>query len=259
MLKPQRTLILPLLLLAQTAAGSPGRDLVIDPNALDPFIEEATFDAGHCAVDHGCTQAGDRRLLKFTTVTRNIGDTDVVLGAPSDPNGPFEFDVCHGHYHYGTSARAELLDGAVAVAASEKLGFCLLDAERFDPNANPFPTHTCFNQGLSAGWADLYLPTLDCQWIDVTNIPGGTYTLRLTANPDGSSALEDPDHLENNVVEIEVVLPGAGAPVPTVSRWGLLLLSVLLVATGRLTLRVTPRPDGERRPGAREAHPRAGP
>ena len=62
--KPAVTLCLlgavALFVLAQSATASQGRDLVIDPNALDPFIEEALFDGSHCAVEEGCTQPGAR-------------------------------------------------------------------------------------------------------------------------------------------------------------------------------------------------------
>ena len=64
-----------LLVLAQSAVASQGRDLVIDPNALDPFIEEAIFDGSHCAVEEGCTQPGTRTLLRFRTRMRNLGFT----------------------------------------------------------------------------------------------------------------------------------------------------------------------------------------
>ena len=99
-----------------------------------------------------------------------------------------------------------------------------------DPNANPSAVYGCANQGLQSGWADLYFSSLDCQWIDITGIPDGTYTLRLTGNPDQSTALEDPNNFGNNVVEIQVVLTGGPAePVPTLSRWGLLLLAALML------------------------------
>jgi hypothetical protein len=229
------TLSAGLIFLVQTAAGTEGRDLVIDPNALDPFIDEVTFGPSDCAVDHGCTLPGIRRLLKFTSVTQNIGDTDVALGSPTDPNGPFELDSCHGHSHYGVSAQAELLDGAVQLAVSEKRGFCLLDGEQFDPNANSSAVYGCASQGLQSGWADVYSSSLDCQWVDITGIPGGTYTLRLTGNPEQSTALEDPNNFGNNVVEIQVVIPGEPAePVPTLPRWALLLnANSILLGAGR--------------------------
>ncbi len=125
--------------LAGSAAASQGRDLVIDPNALDPFIEVAMFDASHCAVEEGCTQPGTRTLLRFRTKIRNIGDTDVVLGPSTDPNR-FEFQACHNHSQFGGFVEATLLDQASQVAASAKQGFCLMDTAQFDPNSNPLST-----------------------------------------------------------------------------------------------------------------------
>ncbi len=246
--------------LAGSAAASQGRDLVIDPNALDPFIEEAMFDASHCAVEEGCTQPGTRTLLRFRTKLRNIGDTDVVLGPPTDPN-LFEFQACHGHSHFGDFIEAALLDQASQVAARTKQGFCLLDTARFDPNSNPFPTYDCNNQGLSAGWTDVYSPTLDCQWLDITEVPGGTYTLRLTVNPSQSTVLEDPNGFGNNAVEIQVVLPALpGEGVPTLPRWGLFLFAaLLLLSAALLTRRAGPRPGAVRPRAAPEPPPRANP
>ncbi len=261
-MKPAVTLSLvgaaALCVLAQSEAASQGRDLVIDPNSLDPFIEETVFDGSHCAVEEGCTQPGTRTLLRFRTRMRNIGDTDVVLGPPTDPN-LFEFQAYHGHSHFGDFIEAALLDQASQVAATIKQGFCLLDTAQFDPNSNPFPTYTCNNQGLSAGWADTYSPTLDCQWLDITEVPGGTYTLRLTVNPSQSTVLEDPNGFGNNTVEIEVVLPVLpGEGVPTLPRWGLLLFAALmLLGAANFTRRAGLRPDAVRPRAAPEPRPRA--
>jgi hypothetical protein len=261
-LKPALTVYLvcavALFVLAQSAAASQGRDLVIDPNALDPFIEQALFDGSHCAVEEGCTQPGTRTLLRFRTRMLNIGDTDIVLGPPTDPN-LFEFQACHGHSHYGDFIEAALLDQANQFAASVKQGFCLLDTARFDPNSNPFPTYDCNNQGLSAGWADIYSPSLDCQWLDITGFPGGTYTLRLTVNPSQSTVLEDPNGFGNNTVEIEVVLPALpGEGVPTLPRWGLFLFAaLLLLSAALLTRRAGLRPDAVMRRAAPVPRPRA--
>ncbi len=234
--KPHITILcllgaLALLLVAQSASASPGRDLVLDPNAINPFLEEKTFGAGHCAVAEGCAQPGTRQLLRFTTETRNIGDTDVMLGSPTDSN-VFELDACHVHEHFGDFVEATLLDGAMQLVASSKQGFCLLDVMQFDPNANPSKVYNdCSLQGLQSGWADVYPSSLDCQWVDITDVPGGTYTLRMTVNPDGLSVLEDPNNLGNNMVEV-VIPPGAGGVMPVLSPWGLLLLAALMLAVG---------------------------
>ncbi len=39
-------------------------------------------------------------------------------------------------------------------------------------------------QGITAGCKDVYYYNIDCQWIDVTELPLGTYTLRVAINPE---------------------------------------------------------------------------
>lgn len=54
------------------------------------------------------------------------------------------------------------------------------------------------------GWGDLYAAAdLPCQWIDITDLPAGTYQLRVTANPE---RLIREARLDNNVVSTGVVI-----------------------------------------------------
>ena len=57
-----------------------------------------------------------------------------------------------------------------------------MDSDPWD-NPAPGPVYHCGNQGISVGWADTYPSALDCQWVDVTDLPSGSYTLRLTVDP----------------------------------------------------------------------------
>ena len=38
----------------------------------------------------------------------------------------------------------------------------------------------CVEQGLSPGCHDTYAANIDCQWIDITDVPTGNYVLRVT-------------------------------------------------------------------------------
>ena len=38
--------------------------------------------------------------------------------------------------------------------------------------------------GITAGCKDIYYYNIDCQWIDVTELPLGTYTFKMAINPE---------------------------------------------------------------------------
>ena len=59
-------------------------------------------------------------------------------------------------------------------------------------------------QGISAGWADTYVSSLDCQWVDVTDLPSGAYTLTLTVDP--LDQFPEADET-NDAIEIPFDLP----------------------------------------------------
>jgi len=97
-------------------------------------------------------------------------------------------------------------DDGTVVAAGHKVGFCLLDDHAWSPTAGPQAKYDCWNQGIQSGWADVYAAGLPCQYIDVTGVPGGNYTLRMTVNPDG---LIPEANTNNNVALVPVTIPKA--------------------------------------------------
>ncbi|HEY4243770.1 MAG TPA: lysyl oxidase family protein [Kofleriaceae bacterium] len=164
-------------------------DLMLEADEMTGtvVVTDDTFTAGDCEIAEGCVGApGTRRLLRFDAVTSNRGATDFVLG-PVPPNGEsndtFIWSVCHMHHHVRDYAEYDLLDsnGAILVTG-RKQAFCLEDVEQVNP-ASPGTGYTCMIQGISHGWADVYSRYLPCQWIDVTDVPSGQYTLRVTVNP----------------------------------------------------------------------------
>ena len=54
------------------------------------------------------------------------------------------------------------------------------------------------------GWADVYHGGLTCNWVDVTDVPPGQYTLESTTNAFRLFAESDYD---NNVNEVTVTVP----------------------------------------------------
>ena len=109
-------------------------DLGIDANELQSSLQIQTqnFPADHCAVVEGCVDGtGNRKLLRFNTVTPNFGPGDVFLGDPVD-NPSFEYSACHNHYHFVNYASYRLLDmSGRVVARGHKQAFCLLDLWKY--------------------------------------------------------------------------------------------------------------------------------
>jgi len=180
-------------------------DLTIDKTRLQSsaIVKTSMFKTTDCAMVEGCVSGiGKRKLLRFDVATPNIGDADMILGDPklnpTDANGQplFVYSPCHGHYHFSGYALYELLNGAGAtVLTGRKQAFCLEDYERYSSTAGP-AKYTCSIQGISVGWQDTYGSYLDCQWLDITNIPTGNYQLRVSINPE--RLLVEKDYTNNS-------------------------------------------------------------
>jgi Lysyl oxidase len=97
-------------------------------------------------------------------------------------NDVFVWSACHGHHHVANFASYELIGATGTVLTGRKQAFCLQDVESIQVGA-PSAGYTCDFQGISPGWADVYGHGLTCQWIDVTGIAPGRYTLRVVVNP----------------------------------------------------------------------------
>lgn len=179
-------------------------DLTVAADRLTPAIGVATFAADSCEVQEACVTApGDRRLLYFNTLVWNVGTADLYFGDPVG-NPAYELSPCHGHYHLRGFAAYELLDPTGSVVVSgHKQGFCVQDSESL-PGTTTSPKYLgCENQGMQVGWGDLYAADLPCQWIDITDVPPGTYRLGVTANPEG---LIPEVSRANNAATVEVVI-----------------------------------------------------
>jgi hypothetical protein len=122
------------------------------------------------------------------------------------------FAPCHGHYHFSAFADYRLMNSAgVPAAIGRKVGFCLEDVSRWSPTARTRSRYDCDNQGIQAGWADVYNERLSCQWIDITDTPAGLYQVELEVNPERRMP---ETNYSNNLARIAVVLDAACAGPP---------------------------------------------
>jgi hypothetical protein len=165
------------------------------------------------------TTAGQTRL-RFTTIIINIGDGPFqVSGHDRQANGemlvdqqtrnsdgswttdPTDYRMYfagdgHNHWHVRDLETYELQNTAATIKRTgEKHGFCFFDNYAFDltlpgaPQSAVYPksgcgkaTATAVTTGVSIGWGDKYAYKLPDQYIDITNLPSGQYTLTATAD-----------------------------------------------------------------------------
>lgn len=139
----------------------------------------------------GCITPGQHRLLRFDFLTHNNGSTDLYVGPPPPPPPPnpppdsvWVWSVSHGHYHFKEFNQYFLLDTTDrSVIPGYKQAFCLMDIERTDPNApRTSARYNCGDQGVSAGWSDVYSSGLPCQFIAIDGLADGDYRLLATTN-----------------------------------------------------------------------------
>lgn len=186
-------------------------------------FEVREFGAHSCDIQEGClARPGRRRLLRFDLETPNDGIGDAYIGHPTRDDPRFEWSTCHGHRHFLGYARFGLLDrNGAEVAHGHKQSFCLMDSNRTGRvPSRATARFTCDgDQGIQAGWSDVYERNLDCQYIDVTDVAPGTYRIHVEVNI--SRGIEETRY-DDNAVDVEinitpqgdagVVAEDAGAP-----------------------------------------------
>ena len=186
-------------------------DLLVDGEAARNSlrISEEDFASTACALEDACIGApGTRTLLRFDGDIENLGAGDLRIGAPEN-NPLFSYSACHRHYHLGNIMTFELFDETGAPAIGDqgrvvvrKQGFCMTGIQQIAGDSpNPYD---CGDQGLAAGWEDIYDSNLGCQYLDVTGVAGGDYALRITVNPSRTFPESD---FDNNSAIIPVSLP----------------------------------------------------
>ncbi|TNE62854.1 MAG: T9SS type A sorting domain-containing protein [Bacteroidetes bacterium] len=165
-------------------------DLIVLENVLrSTLMPDYLISNDPCYVDEGCVSGfGTRYILRFSTYIKNIGVADYYIGTPpSNPNTPsdqFVWDACHNHWHYRGYAEYILFDeNGVLLPIGSKNGFCILDLACDNGGLGKY---SCGNMGISAGCGDVYDNSIDCQWVDLTGLNAGFYTLVVRVNWDKS-------------------------------------------------------------------------
>lgn len=186
-------------------------DITVDGDVLarSMRVERRDFAPGACEVLEGCVgAAGPRKLLRFSVSIPNLGRGPLVIPGPDDAPDLYQYDTCHKHHHLSQFARYSLKDEQGAVTATgRKQGFFLLDYEPYCMDAAPANIPGT-EMRISPGWADIYVSTYPCQWLDITDVKDGTY--RLNVGVDELNLIDEEDVLPNQA-EVTVRIQGDSA------------------------------------------------
>ena len=227
-------------------------DLIVDQKSTENKwrVKNENLPANFCSVQEGGVTPGNRRLLRFTVTTPNIGDADVYVGSPLDHynanDGLYELSGCHDHFHfqhYATYSLIGVTDGQVWRSA--KQGFCMLDTDPYSPVYRDSPRNysNCGTlsrdgfQGISKGWSDTYVWKLGGQYFVLDGgdgqrvVPAGWYYIQVEVNPayaaTGKKACPrttDPatglchqfteSNYANNTMRVKIYIPASGPAGP---------------------------------------------
>ncbi|KAM4893456.1 lysyl oxidase homolog 1 [Sylvia borin] len=196
------------------ARGLP--DLIPDPNYVQAstYVQRAHLYSLRCAAEEKClastayaaevTDYDVRVLLRFPQRVKNQGTADFL---PSQPRHSWQWHSCHQHYHsMAEFSHYDLLDvtSGRRVAEGHKASFCLEDTTCDFGHLKRYAC-TAHTQGLSPGCYDTYNADIDCQWIDITDVPPGNYILKVQVNPKYLVLESD---FTNNVVRCHIHYTG---------------------------------------------------
>lgn len=233
---------------ATVVQGQPLPDLIVDANRLksDLVVTVENFSRTVCAVLEGCVSSrGSHELLRFTSATPNVGQGDLVIGDPYQCPDLFKQSECHNHLHFkeygdyrlwteagyntwityrdlsepaNTGYNGTLLANATQngdLVVGRKQGFCIIDIERYLPNAPSLKKYTLCggpgspgNQGLQVGWSDVYDQHLDCQFVEIDGLREGMYVLENHVNAE--HLLPESNYLNNAAIVKFWYTPGKG-------------------------------------------------
>jgi hypothetical protein len=201
--------------------------------------------------DFHIINSGGRRLLRFTGMMWNGGAGPLEIRARRvDRSSPWHVDQIvynsdggyrriqtaasmryagdgHDHWHVRSMLTYHLW-GSRGTLRDAKIGFCFFDTNLLFPELPRSPSNGVYKQtmcgsraslntrnGISVGWGDKYPWTFAYQWIDITGLPAGAYTIRSAVDLFGYfKELSD----TNNCAWARIQIGSSGTSVKQLSR-----------------------------------------
>lgn len=173
-------------------------DLELDTAAIEhtAHLQDVPMYQLTCAMEENCLtksayetqktnpnwQYETRRLLRFTAASLNIGNDEF---RPYLPKHLWQWHLCHMHYHsMEVFATFDVFDASGRrVAEGHKASFCLEDNTCMPGVEKKYSCKNYGDQGVSVNCSDVYHYNIDCQWVDVSDVEPGDYTLKVAVNP----------------------------------------------------------------------------
>jgi hypothetical protein len=167
----------------------PAYDIAVVPDSLGgtrAIFSTLTWNNGDGALELVAGETGTAGQNVYQRVYLDDG------GFYDHHAGTFDWHVAHNHFHFGDYALYTLQPVNApggSKRTSSKTTFCVMDTNRIDrrlPNAPKKPNYTAcgdLTQGMDVGWGDECGSNLAGQWIDLTGLPDGDYSLTIEADP----------------------------------------------------------------------------